>query len=277
MSDTPNEAPSPMFDTHKKEHAFLEAISAQIEKHPLREPASFTDHELAALPAPVENFLVRARWTARSKPQNARFHWDDVAIKRAPTASWMKISCHQFNTVDAPARFAYMRAKVLGVVPFEGLDELEEGHGSLQIALASFSIGDARGPEMDASELVTFLAEAMLLPSICVQPYVAWEAIDERSSRATLTHGATTVSGTFFFNDDGLCTRFVTEDRYLSEGAGRYVRHPWTAECSQHIEMNGVLAPSHLRATWHLPSGDLEYFHGNIVGLDFDLPAFGVL
>ena len=81
----------------------------------------------------------------------------------------------------------------------------------------------------------------------------------------------------FHFDDRGLCSRFVTDDRFLSEGKGHYARHRWTAECSQYIEMGGVLVPSHMRAAWHLPDGELEYFHGNIVDIEYDLSAFGAL
>ncbi len=266
-----------MFDTHAQQTHFLSEITAEIAKHPPAEPAVFSADELAALPDPIENFLHQARWAEKAKPFNARIHWDDVAFKRSPEAQWMKLECHQFNSVPAPARFAYMRAKLLGVVPFEGLDETHDGHGSMHLALASFAMGDQRGPEMDVSSLVTFLAEALLVPSVAVQPYLAWEPIDARSAGATLTFGETSVRGVFHFDDRGLCSRFVTDDRFLSEGKGHYARHRWTAECSQYIEMGGVLVPSHMRAVWHLPDGELEYFHGNIVDIEYDLSEFGAL
>lgn len=266
-----------MFDTHAQQSLFLSEVAAEIAKHPPATPSVFSNDELAALPDPVENFLHQSRWAEKAKPFNARIHWDDVQFKRKPDASWMKLDCFQFNSVSAPARFAYMRSKLLGVVPFEGLDETHDGHGSMHLALASFAVGDQRGPEMDASALVTFLAEALLVPSVAVQSYMRWESLDDRSARATLTFNERSVSGVFHFDERGLCSRFVTEDRYLSEGRSKYSKHAWSAECSQYIEMGGVLVPSHLRAVWHLPTGDLEYFHGNIVDMEYDLDAFGAI
>ncbi len=266
-----------MFDTHAQQSLFLTEISAELAKHPPSTPEVFTREELEALPDPIENYLHHSRWAEKAKPFNARIHWEDVALKRAPDAKWMKLDCYQFNSVRSPSRFAYMRAKVMGVVPFEGLDETHDGHGSMHLALASFAVGDQRGPEMDASALVTFLAEALLIPSVAVQPYLSWERVDSSAARATLRFNDTTVSGTFHFDERGLCSRFVTDDRYLSEGKSKYTRHRWTAECSQYVEMGGVLVPSHMRASWELPDGELEYFHGNIVNIEYDLTAFGAM
>jgi|LNFM01.1.fsa_nt_gb hypothetical protein len=264
-----------MFDTHAQQKLFFAEVAAEIAKHPPGVPSVFSAEELVSLPDPIENFLHQARWVGKAKPYNARIRWDDVAFRRSPSAQWMKLECHQFNSVAAPARFAYMRAKLLGVVPFEGLDETHDGHGSMRLALASFAAGDERGREMDTSSLVTFLAEALLVPSVAVQEYIEWEAIDARSAAATLTFGDTSVRGVFHFDERGLCSRFVTEDRYISEGKGQYTRRRWIAECSQYVEMGGVLVPSHMRASWRLPDGDLEYFHGNIVDVEYDIEAFG--
>jgi hypothetical protein len=265
-----------VFNAMSQQALFLSEIEREIAAHPPRPPQVFSEAALARLPAPVQRHLHHCQWAEKSPPYNARIDWKDAELKRSPDAPWMKMDCFQFNSVLAPARFAYMRAKVLGLVPFEGRDKTQDGHGSMRITLASFVLGDSQGPEMDASSLVTFLAESLLVPGAAVQPYIAWdEGGDDRSARATLTWESTVVHGTFHFNERDEMTRFVTDDRYFDAGGGHAHKYRWIAECSAYAELSGVLVPTRFRALWELPSGELEYFRGTIADIDFDLQSFG--
>lgn len=54
------------------------------------------------------------------------------------------------DQLPEPMRAAYMRGRVVGVVPMEGRDIYQDGRGQILIRLARvFTVGDDTGPEMD--------------------------------------------------------------------------------------------------------------------------------
>jgi hypothetical protein len=244
-------------------------ISEDLAGHPARADGVFTEAGLAALPEPVRRYFRRCGYVGRPKMTHARVTWEDVYLKTAPDGDWMKIDCHQYNSVAAPTRIVYMHGRLLRVIPFEGRDKYQHGRGHMLIRMMKlFTVGDARGPEMDASALVTVLAETFLVPSYALQPYLHWTPVDANTAQATITYNATRVGGTFHFNDRGEMLRFDTNDRYLEE-KGSYRRAPWSAFVDGYFEQDGLLLPEDFRAVWHLDSGDMEYFTGKISRVEF--------
>jgi hypothetical protein len=44
----------------------------------------------------------------------------------------------------------------------------------------------------------------------------------------------------------------------------------WSAVCSEYTETNGIKRPTVLKAVWHYDDGDLVYFDGKDVVIEFD-------
>ena len=64
---------------------------------------------------------------------------------------------------------------------------------------------DARGDVMDRSEAVTLFNDMCLLaPGTLLDPRIAWDPVDARTTRARFTDGEQTISATLLFGDDGL-------------------------------------------------------------------------
>ena len=79
----------------------------------------------------------------------------------------MKLACKQVNATTAPARIVYMKATFVGLLPFEGRDKYQDGHGSMLIKLLKlFTVADAKGKEMDGSGLVTVQQKPYWYPAI---------------------------------------------------------------------------------------------------------------
>ncbi|MCS6980370.1 MAG: hypothetical protein NZM15_09775, partial [Flavobacteriales bacterium] len=58
---------------------------------------------------------------------------------------------------------------------------------------------------------------------------VTWEPIDSNVLRGVLQDHGLTVSGLFYFNEEGLFTHFETQDRYDSYGKNTYTKVPFSA------------------------------------------------
>jgi hypothetical protein len=246
-------------------------VRQERKRHSAGRAPSVRDVDLERLPDPVRGYLRRCGWVGRPLALNAEVEWSESAIRLGPGRPWMELDTHQFNSVAEPMRAAYMRGRFLGLVPMEGRDLYQDGSGHMLIRLAGrLTVGDVTGPEMDQSALVTILAETLLVPGYALQPYVEWTPVDARTARATVRHRGTAAAGTFHFGAEGDFRRFDTDDRYY--GTGPDVRRvPWTAEALEHGEQDSLRIVRALRAVWHLPEGDFEYFTGRIGRLRFNV------
>jgi hypothetical protein len=239
--------------------------------HPPDTQLLLTEDQVTALPDPVRRYLRSCGWVGRPIPLNAEIEWRESAIRLGIDRPWMKLRTYQFNSVPEPMRAAYMRGRVLGVVPMEGRDIYQNGRGQMLIRLGRvFTLGDDTGREMDQSALVTILAEALLVPGYAIQPYVTWAPIDHRTARATIRHGGVEASGVFHFDEAGDFVRFESDDRYQSSGEdARKVR--WSVDILDHQDQNGLRIVDGLRATWHEDPGDFEYFRGRLAAMRFNV------
>jgi hypothetical protein len=79
-----------------------------------------------------------------------------MQLKRSQDADWMELSCQQFNSVAEPMRIALMKGRMAGVIPFEGRDKYQDGHGNMRIKVMKLlTLGESKGSYMDESALVT--------------------------------------------------------------------------------------------------------------------------
>lgn len=247
--------------------------AAEISRFGQKIRGVFSEKDLEGLPLAVRRYLEVCGFMGRPRMSNVQVHWKDVYLRRSLKAGWMPITCEQFNSVAEPMRIAYMKGRMSGIFPFEGRDLYQAGEGNMLIRLMKYiTVGDARGQAMNESSLVTLLAEAFLAPGYVLQDYIRWGAGDERSVSADMRFRGVEVSGRFFFNEEGLMERFVSEDRNMVSDDGTSRKVPWSALAGDYFrQADGLLVPGSLRALWHLEEGDFEYYRGEITGLSFDV------
>lgn len=133
------------------------------------------------------------------------------------------------------------------------------------------TIADARGPEVDQGELLRYLGEAVWYPSAFLSDNIAWEAVDEHSAKSTIHYGGKSADGIFHFDDEGRITRFVA-DRYY-DADGDYRLEKWSATVDSYDLVNGYMIPRTGEVIWHLSEGDFPYFRGEVVEIEYNLPA----
>lgn len=220
-------------------------------------PGQLEEADVALLPEPARRYMHfcgavgRERVTAFRAQFSGRF-------RRSPDAGWQDVRTDQFNQNEPIARLFYMKLRMFGL-PIQGRDTYLDGKGRLLIRpLDLFAVEDWQGAETDASELVTWLNDAVLLaPSMLIHPRTVWGEIDEGSFRVSISDEGHRVSATVVVGADGAVQNFLTEDRWM---AGKVlVRATWSTPISAWRSENGRQFPSAGEATWLLPEGDFTY------------------
>jgi hypothetical protein len=171
--------------------------------------------------------------------------------------------------VQPPAFLWHGVIKQNPLLPISARDCFSNGHGSLRVKLLSFiTVVDAHGPETDQGELLRYLSEIVWFPTAWLSDAIEWQALDERSARATIRHSGVTASAVLFFNEQDQLTR-LTAQRYRLIN-GQCVLEQWETRGGEYREINGVRIPVKAEALWKLRSGDFSYFRGKITEIAYN-------
>ncbi|KXS36812.1 MULTISPECIES: DUF6544 family protein [unclassified Candidatus Frackibacter] len=250
---------------------FISEVESELENYEYNEEV-FTEEEIAKLPKPVQRYFRYAGYIGKKKMLNAKIVFENAEFKRGIDEKPLNLYSEQYNFVTKPTRIVYLRANVLGVIPFEGRDKYQNGKGVMTGKLLKFiPLFNVEGPEMDQSALVTFLAEVLIMPNAALQDYIKWEEIDKKRAKAIIEYGGIKVDGVFTFNEKGKWVKFETRDRYMDKGDGVFEKEKWTIEVSNYIEEDGIKTPQRMRAIWNLSNGDFVYFDGKVAELIYDV------
>jgi len=176
----------------------------------------FSEETTAHLPEQLKKYLLVCGYMNTPVPINANVHWAESFLKLSPEREWGKLQTTQFNSVNPIARISLM--KFLSM-PFLGRDIYRDGYGEMKGKLFNlFRIVFADSKETAQSALITVFCEFLFIPGYILSPNVEWESLSENSVRAALTDNGITVSGVFYFDENGLFSRFETDDRYYETG-----------------------------------------------------------
>lgn len=234
------------------------------------EDGVFTKEEIAKLPAPVQRYFSYCGFIGKQKMAYMKAEFKNVDFSTGVNKPTLKIDYTQYNFVDKPNRIAFIDSSMFGI-PFQGFDSYKNGIGSMKGVIAkTFTLFDQRGVEMDKGCLVTYLSECLLVPNVALQDFITWEPIDDNHSKATISYYGISVSGIFTFDDDGKMLSFTTDDRAAVSFDGKKQSVRWSAVCSDYYKNDdGIMQPGNLEAVWHYPEGDLIYFKGRGVKMQY--------
>jgi hypothetical protein len=221
------------------------------------------------LPAAIRNYLEYCGYKKNYGFNYCITNWKSAHLKLNPKSKWTRIDCNQVNFIKNPARIVYLRAMLFGLIPIEAIHKFQKGKGKMLVKLLKvFTITNAEGPKMDSAELVTILAEAMLIPEYFFQPYISWTELDPFTIKGTIRNGSLEASGIFYFNEYCELLRFETNDRYYTHNS-ILERYKWTAYAWNYKVCQDIKYPSNFMATWSLPIGDYTYFKGRLDGVTY--------
>lgn len=216
----------------------------------------YSHKEFEKLPLQLRKYFKQAGYIGKPKESNLQIIYDKGLIKMDTSSKWKKIICDHLLFSNPHVRIVYLKAHLLGIVPFEGRDKYKAGHGNMFGTLARLiKIFDVSDKEMNQSALVTFLSEILFMPSACLSDSITWQQIDNNSIKAIIMDNGLTGTGIFHFNETGQFIKFTTDDRF--EGK---ISRPWIVKFDDYKMFGGYCLPSKGIATWKYPDNEFDYF-----------------
>lgn len=232
----------------------------------------FTD-QIAQLPLPVRRYFSFA--LSPGQPLVVAAH----AISRGefrlrPEGGWHSFTATQHYSTSPRAFVWDARIEMAPLVSVQVADRYSDGEGDIHARAAGLiPVVDQHGtPELASGELLRYLAEAVMLPTALLPcSGVHWSAVDDNSSRATLTDHGNTVSAIFHFGLRGEIVR-VSAQRHR-DVAGVMVLTPWVGQFREYRSIQGMMVPMVGDVAWILGGNVMSYFHGQTTDITFELAA----
>jgi hypothetical protein len=243
----------------------IEADIRRLEAEAATGGETVTAETVAALPAPVQRYL---KWSgAIGKPIPALVRLEQRGrIRSAPDAAWMDLEAEEFYSTDPPAfvwRAWFPRRAAATVF---GRDAYIGGEASIRMKMLGVApVADLAGEELRAAGLMRYLNEMMWFPAALAGGNIRWMAIDD-SAVATITDRGISVTGTFFFDEQGRpvnfkALRYNTDTRRLET---------WETPITEYGVFDGLNLPAKGKGVWKLDGGDFAYIELEITGVAYD-------
>ena len=245
------------------------AYEADVERGLARAGAGqpITETDVAHLPPPVQRYL---RTTGvLGLPRVRYFHARMRGrIRSGADARWMPLRAEQYDFFDGePQRLFYMNASMFGI-PLHGFHRYVGSSASMLVKVAGIiPVVNASGPDMTKAETVTLLNDmSIMAPATLIDPRIEWEAIDDRTVRATFTNAGQSIRAELEFNEAGDLTNFRSGDRQKSSEDGASMTPArWSTPIGGYRSFGPVRLASHGEGRWQEAGHDYAY-----IELDFD-------
>jgi len=245
---------------------------ALFDSLPAAAPDVITDEHVRHLPDPVQRFMRYTHTIGAPRVRTVRLKQTGFfRVSEKPNAPWYPLSAEQYFTVS-PLAFVWLGTiKMAPLLAVQGLDVFQQ-HGSLVIKLLGLiKVAHESGPQADQAELVRFLSEIIWFPSAYLHPDLHWQPIDRLSARATLTYHSLSVSGDFYFDEQGALTTFVAQRARDVEGRPSMLT--WSARVHQYRAYGDLFLPGSGEVYWHLPAGEFSYGRLDVTELEHNVSS----
>jgi hypothetical protein len=227
-----------------------------------------TKAQVLGLPEPMQRYLSYAQVVGKESIRTVRLKQQGF-MRLQPGQNWLPFVAQQYFTTTPPTFLWKARVKLFPFVWISATDGFSEGHGNMRINLmSSIPMGNARGPEIDQSEMQRYLAEMIWFPTAWLSDAIEWQAIDAQSVKATMHEAGVAASVMLHMNEQGQMTH-LTADRYKEEH-GHYLLTPWSGQGYEYQEVEGMRIPTRIAITWHLTSGDFTWYRCKITEIEYN-------
>ena len=248
---------------------FIKDKSEFTERNKEYEIEVFTEDLINNLPEPLKKYLRVCGYINTPVPINANVYWTESWLKMLPNKDWIKLHTMQFNSVKPIGRVAYM--KISGM-PVAAKDLYRDGYGEMNVKLLNLiKVAYDNSKEVAQSALISTFCEFTFIPGYLLSDNVKWEQIDDYSVRGTLTDNGLEVSGTFYFNEEGLFTHFETLDRYFTTGKNTYEKVKFSVVVDSYKSQDKLKIAEKVKVIWHLLEGNYEYYKGSVDRIEFNV------
>jgi hypothetical protein len=244
-------------------------------------PPQYSDSELAGLPAPVQRYFRAVLKdgqpvvTAAALTHRGTFNMSEAAEQWKPFTSQQRVITRRpgFDWDARISMFPGVRVHVH--------DAYVAGAGTLRGAIAGLIpvVDMPDSPELARGELMRFFAEAVWYPTALLPSQgVRWEALDDRSARATMAtmettatmaEGTGSLTLTFGFNGEGLVDTVLADARGRTVN-GKAISTPWQGRFWNYAMQGGMRVPMEGEVAWLLPEGAKPYWRGAITAVNYE-------
>ena len=186
-------------------------------------------------------------------------------------SAWQPFTATQYITTHPPGFVWDATVRLGSLIDLQITDSYRDGRGRGTVTLLGVLPlgGDEGNPVLNEGELLRYLAEAVWYPTALLPSEgVEWEAIDAATAEATLTYGGTAATLTFHFNDDDEVSKVHAEQRPRRVGDD-YEPTPWTGRWGDYVTRNGMRIPTTGEVIWHLPTGDMKAWQGQVSDISY--------
>jgi hypothetical protein len=235
------------------------------------EPRAIDRSALETLPDPVRRYLVKAIGSRRNSVRSARLRQQGT-FRPDLNGRWYALTGVQYFTADPPGFIWWGRVHFAPGVWIEARDRSTAGVGNMLVVVEStFTLNDARGPELDQGALLRLLGELAWLPTAYLDSrHIQWSPVDDRHAKATLAVNGREVEGLFEFGEDDLPVTFRAQ-RFRDVGGGRSVLTPFLGECRDYRRVDGLLVPHEMIGSWMIDGTPMPYARFRVAAIEFDV------
>lgn len=233
-------------------------------------PARVDLSGLEALPAPVGRYLRKVLADGAPRASAVRIVHRGTFDVTGRGDDWKPFTSRQWVSTARPGFVWDARIAMAPGVAVRVHDAYVAGEGILQASvLGLVDVAHLRGgDEMARGELMRWLAETAWYPSALLPGAgVSWEAVDDRSARATVADGPVRVTVTVRFGEDDLIAGVHADARGRAVG-DRIEQAPWEGRFGDYARIAGTLVPTSGEVAWLLPGGRLPYWRGMVESIE---------
>jgi hypothetical protein len=230
----------------------------------------YSPDELLGLPAPVVRYFEFALVPGQPLIRAARIEHSGE-FRGAMEAGWNPFHSVQHVSVGRPGFIWDAAIQMAPLVRVRVRDSYLNGRAGMLARVASFvTVVDQEGtPHLNSGALHRYFLESTWFPTALLPSEgVQWEAIDDRSARATMRDAGITVSMVVHFAGTGEITR-VEADRMRDVG-GVGVSTPFVGHVHAYERIDGMMIPVAGQVEWVLPEGKLDFWRGRMTRAQFE-------
>jgi hypothetical protein len=227
--------------------------------------------EFPDLPAPVRRYLEFAGVEGRPRIRFTRLAHGGL-FRTTPDSGWLPIEGEEYISTDPPGFVWYANLRVMPVISIRARDLYVNREGNMLVRpLSLFTLANARGPEVDISALLRFVAEAPWFPTGLVpSDHVAWQAIDAGAARIIVRDGSLNASGIFRFDPEGRIVAFETQERFQADGPTA-VKRSWGGVYYRYDEVDGFRIPAEAEVRWLAPPEVFAYARFELQRVEYNV------
>ena len=249
------------------------ALEAQLEAARTAPAVKRYDvRDLEGLPPPVQRYFRTVLKDGQLVIAAASVDHEGTFNMGENAEQWKPFTSRQRVVTRRPGFVWDGRVVMLPGLAVHVHDAYVAGTGILHPAiLGLFTLIDLRGEgDVAQGELMRFFAEAAWYPTALLPSQgVRWEAVDDRSARATMVDGTLRLTLLFRFDDQGLIESARAEARGRTVGKA-IVKTPWEGRWSDYQVHDGMRVPMAGEVAWLAPEGRKPYWRGTITSLRYE-------